>query len=33
VFINDMLSTGYVTGLFIKEDIQIFASQLRQEAK
>jgi hypothetical protein len=29
VYINDMLSTGYIAGLFPSEDITGFANQLR----
>lgn len=33
VYINDMLSTGYIEGLFTKEDAQALAGGLRNEAK
>ena len=33
VLINDMLSTGYIEGLFTKDDAQALAGGLRNEAK
>jgi dynein heavy chain len=33
VYINDMLSSGYIAGLFPNEDVQAMAGNLRQEAK
>jgi len=33
VYINDMLSTGYIEGLFTKDDANNLAGGLRNEAK
>lgn len=33
VYVNDMLSTGYIEGLFTKDDATALAGGLRNEAK
>ena len=33
VYINDMLSSGFIAGLFPNEDLQAMAGNLRQEMK